>query len=175
MYKFLILYNKVFKIHHSNKSIDKFLIYFHFKFELLIMPINKFAITSEYHNISVVSKKIKAFCIKESVPINVIDAVEICLMEALNNVIKHSYKGLTGKKIDLIVSINPKTIDIDIMETGLPRTDIKKPTLEFNPDDLNSAPEGGMGLYIIDSLMNKTAYSSNNGLNITSFSKNLYD
>lgn len=137
------------------------------------MPIRKFAITSEYHNISVVSKKIKAFAITERVSINVIDSVEICLMEALNNVIKHSYKGLPGKKIDLIVSINSKTIDIDILETGIPRTNIQKPTLEFNPDDLNSAPEGGMGLYIIASLMNSTDYSSNNGLNITSFSKNL--
>ena len=94
-------------------------------------------------------------------------------MESLNNVIKHSYKGLSGKKIDLIVSINPKSIDIDIMETGIPRTNIEKPKLEFNPDDLSSAPEGGMGLYIIESLMDSTNYESNNGLNITSFSKNL--
>ncbi len=137
------------------------------------MPINKFAITSEYHNITVVNKKIKAFCLKELVPQNVIDAVEVCLMEALNNVIKHSYEGKPGNKIDLIVGISNSKIDIDILETGLPRTNFDKPKLEFDPDDINSTPEGGMGLFIIDSLMNQTSYSSKNGLNVTSFSKNL--
>ncbi len=137
------------------------------------MPINKFAITSEYHNITVVNKKIKAFCLKELVHQNVIDAVEICLMEALNNVIKHSYEGKPGNKIDLIVGISNSKIDVDILETGLPRTNFDKPKLEFDPDDINSTPEGGMGLFIIDSLMNQTSYSSKNGLNVTSFSKNL--
>lgn len=137
------------------------------------MPINKFSITSEYHNISVVNKKIKVFCLKELISQNVIDAVEICLTEALNNVIKHSYEGKPGKKIDLIVGILNNKIDIDILETGLPRTNFDKPKLEFDPDDINSAPEGGMGLFIIESLMNSTSYSSKNGLNITSFSKNL--
>lgn len=137
------------------------------------MPINKFAITSEYHNITVVNKKIKAFCLMELVPQNVIDAVEVCLMEALNNVIKHSYEGKPGNKIDLIVGISNYRIDIDILETGLPRTNFDKPILEFDPDDINSAPEGGMGLFIIESLMNSTSYSSKNGLNVTSFSKNL--
>ena len=137
------------------------------------MPINKFSITSEYHNIIVVNKKIKAFCLKELVPINVIDAVEVCLMEALNNVIKHSYEGRPGNKIDLILGISKYKVDLDILETGLPRTNFDKPKLEFDPDDIDSAPEGGMGLFIIDSLMNSTSYSSRNGLNITSFSKNL--
>ena len=137
------------------------------------MPINKFSITSEYHNITVVNKKIKAFCLKELVPINVIDAVEVCLMEALNNVIKHSYEGRPGNKIDLILGISKYKVDLDILETGLPRTNFDMPKLEFDPDDIDSAPEGGMGLFIIDSLMNSTSYSSRNGLNITSFSKNL--
>lgn len=139
------------------------------------MSINKYSITSEYHNINFVNKKIKAFCLEERVPINVVDAVEICLTEALNNVIKHSYEGKSGNKIDLIVGISNTKIDIDIMETGLPRTNFDKPKLEFDPNDINSAPEGGMGLYIIDSLMNSTSYISKNGLNITSFSKNLHD
>jgi len=137
------------------------------------MPISKFSITSEYHNIAIVSKKIKIFCMKELVPVNVMDAVEICLMEALNNVVKHSYEGRPGNKIDLIIGISKTKIDIDILETRLPRTNFDKPKLEFDPGDINSAPEGGMGLFLIESLMNSTSYSSNNGLNITSFSKNL--
>lgn len=137
------------------------------------MPISKFSITSEYHNITVVSKKIKIFCLKELVPLNVIDAVEICLMEALNNSIKHSYEGRPGNKIDLLVSISKTRIEIDIMETGLPRTNFDKPKLEFDPGNLDTAPEGGMGLFLIESLMNSASYCSKNGLNITSFSKDL--
>lgn len=137
------------------------------------MAIIKFSITSEYHNISMVSKKIKTFLLRQRVDVEISDPILICLMEALNNSIEHSYLEKSGNNIDVIVSISKTKVEIDIMETGIPRTNFDKPKLQFNPDDLSTAPEGGMGLYIIDNLMDSVSYTSEKGVNTTSFSKRI--
>lgn len=137
------------------------------------MAIIKFSITSEYHNISMVSKKIKTFLLKERVDLAISDPVLISLMEALNNSIEHSYLEESGNNIDVIVSATKTKVEIDIMETGIPRTNFDKPKLQFDPDDLSTAPEGGMGLYIIDSLMDTVSYTSEKGVNTTSFNKRI--
>jgi len=137
------------------------------------MAINKFSITSEYHNISKVSREIKLFLLKQRVDKEISDPILISLMEALNNSIEHSYLEEPGNNIDVIIGISKTKVDVDILETGIARTNFDKPKLKFDPDDLSTAPEGGMGLYIIDSLMDSVSYSSERGVNTTSFSKRI--
>jgi anti-sigma regulatory factor (Ser/Thr protein kinase) len=135
------------------------------------MAIDKFSITSEYHNISLVTKKIKAFLRAEKIEAEVIEPILISLMEALNNSIEHAYLEKSGNAIDVIVTTSNKKVEINILETGIPRTNFEKPKLEFDPDDLSTAPEGGMGLYIIDNLMDGINYTTENGVNTTTFFK----
>ena len=135
------------------------------------MAISKFSITSEYHNISTVSRKIKSFLREERIDKKISDPILISLMEALNNSIEHSYLEKPGNNIDVIVGISKTKIEIDILETGIKRTNFDKPSLKFDPEDLSTAPEGGMGLYIMDTLMDSISYSSENGVNRTSFYK----
>ncbi|MCF6270283.1 MAG: ATP-binding protein [Melioribacteraceae bacterium] len=137
------------------------------------MAINKFSITSEYHNISTVSKKIKSFLLKERVDKEISDPILISLMEALNNSIEHSYLEVPGNNIDVIIGISKTKVEVDILETGIARTNFDKPKLQFDPDDLSTAPEGGMGLYIINNLMDSVSYASEKGVNTTSFSKRI--
>jgi len=135
------------------------------------MAIEKFSITSEYHNISMVSRKIKLFLTEEGINRDIIDPIQISLMEALNNSIEHSYLEKPGNNIDVIVSTSVTKVEISILETGIPRTNFDKPKLQFDPNDLSTAPEGGMGLFIIDNLMDSISYTSNHGVNTTSFCK----
>ena len=137
------------------------------------MAISKFSITSEYHNISTVSRKIKKFMKENRVDKDVYDPVLISLMEALNNSIEHAYLEKEGNSIEVIVTLGRTKVEIDILETGIARTKFEVPKLEFDPDDLSTAPEGGMGLYIMHSLMDSVTYSSVNGVNTTSFFKRI--
>ncbi len=137
------------------------------------MAISKFSITSEYHNISTISRKIKSFLREQRVNKDVSDPILISLMEALNNSIEHSYVEEPGHNIDVIIGISKTKVEVDILETGIARTKFEKPKLQFNPDDLSTAPEGGMGLYIMDSLMDGVSYKSENGVNTTSFYKRI--
>jgi serine/threonine-protein kinase RsbW len=137
------------------------------------MPIDKFSITSEYHNISIVSTKIRNFLKENKISKEIIDPILISLMEALNNSVEHAYLEKPGNEIDIIVTISKFKVTIDILETGIPRTNFSKPKLEFDPDDISTAPEGGMGLYIMDNLMDGIDYSSQNGVNTTTFYKRI--
>lgn len=99
--------------------------------------------------------------------------MEICLTEALNNVIKHSYEGKPGNLIKLKLALTKKRLEIIISETGKPREKIEKPKLEFDPTDIENLPEGGMGLFIIEEIMDETKYRSDGKTNTFTMIKNV--
>ena len=129
------------------------------------MPFEKITVTSEYKNITPVSKKIREFLLAQQVSEQFCNEIEICLMEALNNVIKHAYEEESGKSIYIYFSMIDDSVEVNIIDTGIARVNTEKPKLNFDPDDINTVPESGMGLYIIDSLMDSTEYITNNGVN----------
>jgi len=133
----------------------------------------EFSLTSSYDDVADISKDIRTFCENNKVMSKVCDEIEICITEALNNVIKHSYKGESGKKIDVIVNKKKKLLEIEILDTGEARKSFDKPTLDFDPEDIESLPEGGMGLFIIEEIMNETHYRITDGKNIFTMRKYL--
>lgn len=104
---------------------------------------------------------------------SVCNEIEICLVESLNNIIKHAYKEDNSRNIDLSIEINTSYIVIDVEDDGIPRKERKKPSLDFDPDDIENLPEGGMGLYIIDQLMDELTYKSIDGANIFTMKKRI--
>jgi serine/threonine-protein kinase RsbW len=104
----------------------------------------------------------------------VCNAVEICLTEALNNVIKHAYKGENSNQIEIIIRINNNQLEIDIIDEGSPRKNLIISELNFDPTDIDNLPEGGMGLYIIKQLMDDLNYYSLNGKNYFTLRKQIF-
>lgn len=73
--------------------------------------------------------------------------------EAFNNAVLHAYKGTTGGMIEIELTIDPPRIELRIADNGRsfdPRA-VKEP-------ELDKLPEGGMGLFIMRSLMNEVHY-----------------
>ncbi len=130
-----------------------------------------FSIASDYDQVIEVNKLIHSFLLKENVEMHVCNAVEICLTEALNNVIKHAYHGVTRYGIDINIRKNEKCLEIEIIDTGDPRTKLDVPKLDFDPNDIQNLPESGMGLYIIDQLMDEVNYITLNGKNFFTLKK----
>lgn len=126
---------------------------------------HRFSIESKYENVVLVSDDIHKFCAENGVSEDDCTQLEICLMEALNNVIRHAYKETAGKLIEIDVLVADEKIIVTIFDTGLSRTSTEKATLEFDPDDIEHLPEGGMGLFIIESIMDSTEYLSEDGTN----------
>lgn len=134
---------------------------------------NIFTILSDYDEVAVASRMARDFYEKNDVSGSVCNEIEICLTEALNNIIKHSYKGENGNTIEIYLWFEPASLEIKIIDSGEPRKNFEKPVLDFDPNDIQNLPESGMGLFIINELMDQTDYFSINGKNIFVMKKKL--
>lgn len=131
-------------------------------------------ISSDYDEVVKVNNAVNDFLSKEGIEELIRNAFDICLTEALNNVIKHAYKEEKGKSIQVRVIKDKNFIEVNIIDEGIPRTNLEIKKLDYNPEDLNSLPESGMGLFIIQQLMDELDYFSINGKNYFVLKKWLY-
>ena len=132
-----------------------------------------FNITSNYGEVIEINKSIRDYLSGNNIETHVCNAVEICLTEALNNVIKHAYKGESSNQISIIIRLNNNQLEIDIIDEGFPRKNLIISELNFDPTDIDNLPEGGMGLYIIKQLMDDLNYYSLNGKNYFTLKKQI--
>ena len=105
-------------------------------------------------------------------------SVELCAVEAVTNAIKHAYRGVSGHEVMLEMSFTPERIDLRVCDQGvsMPEEQIEKlssgsSVFEFDPECLETVPEGGMGLEIIRHEMDELSYSSENGSNCLKLTK----
>jgi len=131
-------------------------------------------ISSDYDKVSKVNIDVRSILEDEGVEPHILNAFEICIMESINNVIKHAYKGENNKPILVKLKTDKKMIELEIIDKGTPRTKFEIPDLDFDPKDINNLPESGMGLYIIKQLMDELTYESHNGENHFILRKWLY-
>lgn len=137
------------------------------------MESKKFTINSAYKNVSSVCFIAKTFCEEQNIAEETIREIELSLAEALNNVIKHSYKGDETNKIEIEMTYDNNQFLLNLSDFGEPRKNLKKPVLEFDPEDIDSLPEGGMGLFIIEQLMDENKYSVDGNKNTFTLVKNI--
>ncbi|MEG8990490.1 ATP-binding protein [Ignavibacteria bacterium 4148-Me] len=131
-------------------------------------------ISSDYDEVVKVNNAVNDFLSKEGIEELIRNAFDICLTEALNNVIKHAYKEEKGKSIQVRIIKDKNFIEVNIIDEGMPRTNLEIKKLDYDPEDLDSLPESGMGLFIIQQLMDELDYFSINGKNYFILKKWLY-
>ncbi|MBK7105609.1 MAG: ATP-binding protein [Ignavibacteriae bacterium] len=137
------------------------------------MNTKKFIINSEYKNVNSVCFITKTFCEDHFISENSIREIELSLAEALNNIIKHAYKGEENNTIEISLEIISNKFKVILSDFGIERSNLNKPTLEFDPNDIESLPEGGMGLFIIEQLMDETNYLRDGNKNIFTMVKTI--
>ena len=80
----------------------------------------------------------------------------VAVQEALTNIVRHSYKGRSGK-IDIVFKDLPDRIEMSIRDFGEKFDPSKIPAPELPP-----RKPGGLGLYLINTLMDKAEYVNQN-------------
>lgn len=96
--------------------------------------------------------------------------VELALVEAVTNIIRHGYDN-DGGMIRIEISVTSDSVDVRIFDWGqpIPKTSLAQAggsRFDFDPADLEALPESGMGLLIISSVMDEVTYSSDEGRNL---------
>ncbi len=99
--------------------------------------------------------------------------IEVAVVEAVNNAIKHAYHGEPGHEVEVTIALTPDQITFQVCDQGKPMNSIKVSGLNFDSRDLQSLPEEGMGLHIMRSVMEEVRYETAGGRNVLTLSRRL--
>ena len=104
--------------------------------------------------------------------------VELAVVEAVNNCIEHAYRQEEGHAVRVSLEIGAEIVEIGVEDDGEPLDrdlveKFKTDGLSFDPADMDNLPEGGMGWFLINSMMDEVHYHSQGGHNVLSMIKNI--
>jgi len=89
----------------------------------------------------------------------VCENVEIVLVEALNNVIEHAYLFEKTGLVSTEIGHYSQTVTATIRDWGKARSDFSgKRSMDHSASELNDLPEGGFGLFMMQSLTQEMTY-----------------
>ena len=131
----------------------------------------KLIIDSDLANVSLIGMAVNKICTQ--IPLDKIEAyqIESCIVEAVTNVIKHAYRNETGHDATVFIKLYLDRITFLVCDTGKAMDPEQPADLEFDPDDLENLPEGGMGLFIIHKIMNEVSYKTIENRNVLTMTK----
>lgn len=127
------------------------------------------SIDSDLDKVSLLARAVRSLC-EDVLGPEELDAVELSLVEAINNVIKHGYHGESGKDVQVSVALQAGQVVIEVIDHAPPmppqvlEKDPEDP-FAFDESDLANIPEGGMGLALIRMNMDDVEYHSDEAEN----------
>ena len=99
-------------------------------------------------------------------------SLNLALEEAVTNIILYAYPEGSGGQVDLNVVIHGDRLDFTLTDSGIPFD----PTAANMPDitlDATDRPVGGLGIYLVRSIMDSVTYERVDGKNVLSMIKRL--
>ena len=106
---------------------------------------------------------------EHGVPADQMGRLDLCLNEALANVIAHAYSGSESKPITLTLEVSDcAQAAVTVTDEG-PAFDMASAPLPERPQTLADAEPGGLGLMMIRSFSDEVAYRRVDGKNELTF------
>lgn len=127
------------------------------------------SIDSKLSDVALVGHAVRGVCACSPLDEQSYNEMEVCVVEAVNNAITHAYRRQNGFRVDTAITLHHDRITFEISDCGKAIEDFSPRTLEFDPEEIGSIPENGMGLFIIETIMDEVSYRSENGRNTLSF------
>jgi serine/threonine-protein kinase RsbW len=129
-------------------------------------------IKSNLGDVSLVAVAIQGICTYAGLGQEKASLVELSIVEAVTNSIKHAYHGEAGGRLIMTIAVDEEYLTFDLYDTGTPipaeqveRLVHGKGIVESNYSDCTSIPETGRGLEIIHKTMDKISYARESGQN----------
>ncbi|MGX9517502.1 ATP-binding protein [Vibrio mediterranei] len=108
-----------------------------------------------------VADDLKAFWSQQAVKNSVIDELELCVVELVNNAFEHAYKEREGEVIEIVSTLTDSTITVDITNfgEGMSQDDfasaLEADFIEPDADDPDTWVTSGRGFIILAALVDK--------------------
>lgn len=96
-----------------------------------------------------------------------IEDIKIAVSEACTNAVNHAYKGREDGKVSIKISSFSDRLEIMVVDQGksFDYENTVKKLKPLNADvDLEHVNEGGLGLFLIDTLMDKVTVNNDSGV-----------
>ena len=108
---------------------------------------------------------------KIQIPGKILANTKLAVDEACTNVVKHGYKGRTGY-LEVVVTGNQKEFSIEIQDQGesFDLRNVKSPDLKMY---VETRKRGGLGVFLMNQLMDEVRYRGSPEGNVLSMSKRL--
>ncbi|MCH9673409.1 MAG: ATP-binding protein [Gammaproteobacteria bacterium] len=134
-----------------------------------------FSIASQYGNVSLVTTAIRALC-HGRFGLEAAGQLELCAAEAITNAIEHAYKGEEGHHVGVRLLLEDERLVLEVYDQGNSMDPnllaVGTGALEFDPDDIDNLPEGGMGLALIRMSADELEYHTKDGVNCLRLTRN---
>jgi serine/threonine-protein kinase RsbW len=127
------------------------------------------SIESRLSDVALIGHAVRGICACSPLDVDAYGEMEVCVVEAVNNAITHAYLREKGFRVDAYITLHHDRISFEITDSGKPMEGFSPRTLDFDPEVVASIPENGMGLFIIETIMDEVSYSSEAGKNTLSF------
>jgi serine/threonine-protein kinase RsbW len=122
------------------------------------MRIVTLRLESRLDHVELVARAVRALCSTAGLPGRECAQVELAVGEALNNVIRHAYHGEAGHPIEVTFAQERAQFTIEVADEGEPMPPGRPVAFDFDPSDIAHLPEGGMGIFLIHSVMDRVEY-----------------
>lgn len=122
-----------------------------------------FIIDSAFINTSLAGPAVSHLCAVKSMPPEDVNKIELCVIEAVNNCIKHAYGQESGHNIEIILTFYPEKVEIKVCDTGISMDPLclakpNPPLAISTPVNIEDIPENGRGLFLIKAYMDSVHY-----------------
>ena len=115
-------------------------------------------IDSSLKNVAIVGAAVNRLCALVLLSEDECADIELCVVEGVNNAVKHAYNSQSGNDVDIVFTIQLDRLVIEIFDSGkgMEIDEIEFPMFDFT--SLDTIPESGMGLYIIKELVDEAGF-----------------
>lgn len=135
----------------------------------------KLTIESRLENVALVGISVNHICRDAGLSEQGAFEVELCVVEAVTNAIRHAYLEQPGKEVEIYLELASRELKLKITDAGSPwPTDILQPRPP-KTREVEEPSESGRGLFIIRSLMDQVAYTTIEGRNVLLLTRSLVE
>lgn len=111
------------------------------------------------------------FFIPPEVPEEAKSEMEIGVVEAMTNIVKHGYGSSEHGVIEVSYSLSEGVITIELRDQGMPISGEAlfggdDAVFDFDPQDIDNLPESGMGISLMRNTFDQIDYASADGSNL---------
>ena len=129
-------------------------------------------LVNDLREIARVAARIDGFCSERDVPSETAYAVNLALDELLTNTVSHGYDDDEPHRIMVLVRLEDGTLVVMVVDDGGAFDPTKAPERDAEPS-LEDPDIGGLGLLLVNRMMDGVAWQRRAGCNVVTLTKNV--